>query len=232
MSSAMPIDVQFVVIAREPQPGRVKTRLSPPCTPTQAALIASSSLADTFAAVIGTASLLGAPVTLALDGLRGPWIPSGVAVIDQEGDGLDERLTAAFTRVFAARPTFPAIIVGMDTPQLTSTHLLAVVDALQTHDAVLGPATDGGYWAIGLRHLHPRAIVGVPMSTDHTRISQIEQLVSCGYRVGLVDELADVDDMDDARAVAATIPESSFAAAVASVDAASSVAGAQPRSRS
>ena len=61
MSSAMPIDVQFVVIAKEPRPGRVKTRLSPPCTPTQAALIASSSLADTFAAVSGTASLLGAP---------------------------------------------------------------------------------------------------------------------------------------------------------------------------
>ena len=219
MRSTTPIDVQFVVIAKEPRPGQVKTRLCPPCTPAQAAAIAETSLASTFAAVTETAALLGAPVTLALDGARGPWIPPTIEVVDQVGDGLDERLTSAFRSVFAVAPTRPAIIVGMDTPQLTSAHLLAAVDALRAHDAVLGPASDGGYWTIGLRHLHPGAIVGVPMSAANTLVRQIEQLDACGYRVALIDELADVDDMDDARAVAATIPDSAFAAAVALVDA-------------
>ena len=219
MSPGALIDVQFVVIAKEPRPGRVKTRLCPPCTPAQAAAIAATSLASTFEAVTGTASLLGAPVTLALEGSRGSWIPSGVEVVDQEGDGLDERLTAAFAAVFAADPTRPAIVVGMDTPQLRTTHLLAAVAALGTHDAVLGPACDGGYWAIALRHLHPGAITGVPMSAANTLTRQIEQLDACGYRVALIDELADVDDMEAARAVAATMPDSAFAAAVARGDA-------------
>jgi len=229
--------VQLVVIAKEPVPGRVKTRLCPPCTPDQAAAIAEASLADTLAAVAATGAQTNADAAtgtpervrvaqrvLALDGSPGPWLPEGFTVIAQEGDGLDERLTAAFTHCFATRPEVPVILVGMDTPQVTPHHLHTVVTLLATHDAVLGPAPDGGYWLIALRHLAPDAITGVPMSADDTYRRQHDRLVRCGYRVAVTDPLDDVDDAADARAVAATIPASRFAAAVgAALDTAAKV---------
>ncbi|HEY2268689.1 MAG TPA: hypothetical protein VGI96_39165, partial [Streptosporangiaceae bacterium] len=78
---------QVVVIAKEPVPGRVKTRLTPAFTPLQAAALAEASLADTLAAVSQTTV---ARRVLALDGRPGPWLPDGFDVIGQRGTGLDE----------------------------------------------------------------------------------------------------------------------------------------------
>ena len=223
-----PLDaVQLAVIAKEPVAGRVKTRLCPPCTPVQAAAVAEASLADTLDAVLATGAPRGTdpvatdgdPVQVArrvlvLDGSPGPWLPDGFDVIPQQGDGLDERLTAAFAACFAARPDAPVILVGMDTPQVTPHHLHRVASQLATHDAVLGPAPDGGYWLIALRHLAADAITGVPMSTTDTYRHQHDRLVRCGYTVAVTEPLTDVDDAADAAAVAATIPGTRFAAAV------------------
>ena len=76
--------VTLLVIAKEPVPGRVKTRLTPPCTPQEAA-----ALADTLHTV------LKAPArrrVLALDGTPGPWLPPGYDVVAQSSGGLDERI--------------------------------------------------------------------------------------------------------------------------------------------
>ena len=103
---------QAVVIAKEPVPGRVKTRLTPPFTPAEAALLAEAALADTLAAVAA------APVSrhvLALDGAPADWLPAGFDVIPQRGGGLDERLAAAFADTHATLP-LPMVLVGMDTP--------------------------------------------------------------------------------------------------------------------
>lgn len=214
--------IQLLVIAKEPVAGQVKTRLCPPCTPAQAASIAEASLADTLATVaaagsdaaVGDDRFRAARRVIALDGAPGPWLPNGFEVIGQEGDGLDERLTNAFIHCFQTAPDLPTIIVGMDTPQLTAAHLSAAADALRTDDAVLGPAPDGGYWLIGLRHLAPGAITGVPMSTADTFHRQHDRLVEVGYHVAVIDALLDVDTADDARAVAQIVPSSRFADAV------------------
>jgi rSAM/selenodomain-associated transferase 1 len=213
--------LQLVVIAKEPKPGRVKTRLCPPCTPEQAAAIAEAGLADTLQAVAATPA---SRYVLALDGCPGSWMPPGFDVIRQRGDGLDERLTAAFADCFAAAPDESIVLVGMDTPQLTPEHLTRAAAMLATSatpapapDAVLGPAVDGGYWLIGLRHLAEGAIAGVPMSRDDTYARQIDRLETCGYRVAVTDELVDVDTAAEARLVAGQIPSSRFAAAVGSV---------------
>lgn len=214
MSPAMPSTaVQHVVIAKAPVPGRVKTRLCPPCTPVQAAAIAEASLVATLGTVHAAASSGRSAVrpVLALDGQPGPWLPADFEVIAQQGDGLDERLTAAFAHCFASAPGRPVVLVGMDTPQLSVAHLTRAAQLLEDHDAVLGPAPDGGYWLIGLRHLAADPITGVPMSTDDTYRRQHERLTACGYRVAVADTLVDVDDAHDARAVAALIPRSPFA---------------------
>jgi hypothetical protein len=200
--------VTLAVIAKAPVAGRVKTRLCPPCTPEEAAELAEAALRDTLAAMAGAAELAGRPVrrAIVLDGAPGAWV-DGEHVIAQRGDGLDERLAAAFADLGEG----PALIVGMDTPQLTGALLADALAALDDHDAVLGPATDGGYWGIGLRRADPRALVGVPMSVDHTLAAQRTRLRELGLAVADAATLVDVDTIADAALVATQAPGTSFA---------------------
>jgi len=204
--------MQLVVIAKEPLPGDVKTRLCPPCTLGQAATIAEAALADTLAAVAATPA---SRHIVALDGRPGDWLPQGFDVLAQRNGSLGNRLFGAFEDCFSLSPE-PVVLIGMDTPQVTVDHLRQVARALESGaDAVVGLAPDGGYWLIALRHLHPAAFAGVPMSADDTGTVQVRRLRECGYRVALTEPLRDVDDAVDAMAVAGEIPGSRFAAAVA-----------------
>ena len=90
---------QIMVIAKEPVPGRVKTRLTPPYTPAEAAELAEAALTDTLAAV---ASAPVARRVLALAGTPGRWLPPGFDVIGQRGGGLDERIAWALADARAA----------------------------------------------------------------------------------------------------------------------------------
>jgi len=92
---------QVLVIAKEPVPGRAKTRLTPPYTPAEAAALAEAALADTLAAA-GRARV--ARRVLALDGRPGRWLPPGFDVIGQRGAGLDERIAWALADARAAWP--------------------------------------------------------------------------------------------------------------------------------
>jgi uncharacterized protein len=204
--------VTLAVIAKAPVAGRVKTRLCPPCTPRQAAELAEAALRDTLAAMAGAARLAHRDVARAivLDGALGAWA-DGEHVVAQRGGGLDERLAAAFADLGGG----PALIVGMDTPQLTGAQLAGALAALDDHDAVLGPATDGGYWGIGLRRADARALVGVPMSVDHTLAAQRARLAELGLTVADAATLVDVDTIEDAATVAARAPGTAFARAFA-----------------
>jgi len=203
--------MQLVVIAKAPVPGRVKTRLTPPCTPEQAGAIAQAALHDTLATVAATPA---SRRVIALDGQPGAWLPDGFDILAQRTGGLANRLFGAFEDCFHFSPE-PVVLIGMDTPQVTVDHLVRVQMALQAgSDAVIGMASDGGYWLIGLRRLEPDAFAGVPMSTDDTGAAQFERLKSSGYRVTLTDELRDVDSAMDAVKVASEMPGSRFAAAV------------------
>ena len=199
----------LIVLAKAPRAGRSKTRLCPPCTPDEAAALARAALADTLEAVLATPADRH---VLVLDGPAGDWLPPSLDVLPQRGGGLDERLAHAFADVGE-----PALLVGMDTPQLTPADLSGGLARLASPgtDAVLGPAPDGGYWAIGLRAADPRAFLGVPMSTARTGAAQLARLRGLGLRVGLLPALRDVDRIADARAVAALAPTGRFARALA-----------------
>lgn len=197
--------VALVVIAKAPCAGRSKTRLCPPCTPEQAAMLAEASLRDTLAAVAATPARRR---VLALDGAPGAWLPSSFDLIRQRGRGLAARLAHAL-----ATAGGPALVVGMDTPQLTPAMLRQACDRLLSPgvDAVLGPAPDGGYWAIGLRRPYPEVFAGVPMSSDLTCAFQLRRLGALGLRTAELPQLRDVDTIADARAVALEAPFSLFA---------------------
>jgi uncharacterized protein len=204
----------LLVIAKQPVPGRVKTRLVPPCTYEQAAGLAEAALADT----LHTAAMLPARRRiLVLDGQPGPWLPPGFEIVPQCGGPLDERLARAFA---AARG--PALLIGMDTPQVTPD--LLTVD-WEAADAYFGPAADGGFWALGLRVPAPALLRGVPMSTPSTGAVQRARLLAAGLRVADLPQLRDVDTAADAVAVAREAPRSRFAARARQLAAVLSPAG-------
>lgn len=189
----------LLVVAKEPRPGRVKTRLTPPFTPREAAALAEAALADTLEVVARTPARRR---VLVLDGEPGPWLPPGFEVLRQCPGGLDERLAAAF-----AHCTGPALLIGMDTPQVTPE--LLTVDFADC-DAYFGPAEDGGFWALGLADPDPALLLGVPMSTSHTGAVQRARLA--GLRVRDLPPLRDVDTARDAELVAEEAPRGRFAA--------------------
>ena len=204
-------EVALIVIAKAPVAGRSKTRLCPPCTQEQAAELAEAALVDTLAAV--AAAPAGRRV-LALDGEPGPWLPPGFDVVPQVGGGLAARLAAAFDSIGG-----PALLVGMDTPQIGPDLLERAAAVLTTRatDAVIGAALDGGYWAIGLRRPDPRVFDDVPMSSALTGRAQRARLRELGLRWRELEPLRDVDTFADAPAVAALVPGSRFAATLAGI---------------
>ncbi|WP_049579628.1 TIGR04282 family arsenosugar biosynthesis glycosyltransferase [Streptomyces sp. SBT349] len=199
----------LLVIAKAPVPGRVKTRLTPAFTPEQAALLAEAALADTLH------TLLRVPARrrlLVLQGRAGAWLPPGFEVVPQTGGGLDARIAAAF-----AHCAGPALLVGMDTPQLTP-ELLAPVTGpggWAPGRAWLGPAADGGFWALGMAEPRPELALGVPMSTPETGAAQRRRLAGAGCEVRDLPVLRDVDTPRDAARVAGEAPHGRFAATLA-----------------
>lgn len=203
------IGAALLVIAKDPRPGRSKTRLCPPCLPAQAADLAEAALRDTLEVV---RSVPARRHVLVLDGDDTRWRDCGFEILPQRGAGLDERLEHAFAEVDG-----PALLVGMDTPQMTGELLRTGVEALGGHAAVLGPACDGGYWSVGMRAPAPGAFRGVTMSTDGTLALQRERFEELGLSTYEHATLRDVDTIADAHAVAAEAPHSRFAAALGKV---------------
>jgi glycosyltransferase A (GT-A) superfamily protein (DUF2064 family)/SAM-dependent methyltransferase len=306
----------LIVIAKEPIPGRVKTRLTPPFTPQEAARLAEAALVDTLTAA------RKAKVDhrlLVLQGEPGPWLPPGFTVVPQVSGTLDVRIAAAFQEA-AKIDAGPALLIGMDTPQVdpkvleeafaamgcaavsrtapiphqvaagqaalpstlaasdqsrpqtspsrytaapvshaappstlgapddpapTSRRIVpghampaptheatarparlphpTIVSSLTPvpHDAVFGPAEDGGFWALGLRDpAHPRVaglLLGVPMSQPETGAVQFSRLVDADLRVELLPSLRDIDTAPDAYAAADLAPAGLFARRLASI---------------
>jgi uncharacterized protein len=200
-----------LVLAKKPVPGRVKTRLCPPCTPEEASAIAAASLADTLDAVGRSAATERVLVTDQPVAVPPGWTPSL-----QRGGPLSERIANAF--LDTGRPR--TVLVGMDTPQLVPATIdlaLRLLTEPGGPDATLGRADDGGWWLLGLRDPRPaEALRTVPTSTSRTGQLTYATLRALGLRVTGLPRLRDVDTAADAVAVAALCPpDSAFARAVA-----------------
>jgi glycosyltransferase A (GT-A) superfamily protein (DUF2064 family) len=208
----------IVVIAKECLPGRVKTRLHPPLSLEQAAELATASLDDTLAAL---AALPATRRILAFDGVIPPSAAAGYEILPQVEGTLDVRLAAVFDACAG-----PTVLVGMDTPQITSALLEPVfTDWTDDVDAWFGFANDGGFWALALDEPTGDLIRGVPMSRSDTGALQLKRLTDAGLRVNLLPTLTDVDTIDDAHRVAGIAPTGRFAAALAAMMAPSTAEG-------
>ena len=202
-----------LVVAKAPEVGRVKTRLGTAIGMERAADVAAAALLDTLAAA--TAAVGAGQCHLSLDGdldraVRGPELRealTGWTVHPQRRGDFGARLAAAHAHVPG-----PVIQVGMDTPQLTPHLLLASAAGLDVHDAVLGPAEDGGWWVLALRDPARASVLrDVRMSTPTTGADTRAALTRVGLDVGTTATLRDVDQVADADAVARLVPGSRFA---------------------
>jgi hypothetical protein len=202
-----------LVVAKAPVAGLAKTRLAADVGPVVAAGLAAAALLDTLdtvRSVDATAHIVALTGDLALaqcaDELRE--VLADFVVLEQRGDGLDERLVAAHADA-AAVVSGPVIQIGMDTPQVTVELLGTSVASLARPDVdgVLGPATDGGWWALGLSDPRDAGfLLGVPMSRPDTGAHTLAGLEDTVGVVVQLPELTDVDTVADLWPVASLQP--------------------------
>jgi glycosyltransferase A (GT-A) superfamily protein (DUF2064 family) len=194
------VTLHATIVAKTPIAGRVKTRLCPPCTPDEAAAIATAGILDTVDAIDGIAGIGDTARALLLDGPARPWMPAHYALVPQRGDGLGERLRNGFADLGAG------VVIGMETPHAAH-HVASALTAIRSGRDVLGLAEDGGYWLIGLSEATLRRLdevfTGVPMSTSRTGAAQLRRLTAVGARPPvMLPTVRDLDTFDDLLAVA------------------------------
>ena len=192
-------DEKLIVFVKAPRPGAVKTRL--------AKAIGAPAAAAAYRQLVATLlnqlhGLGGVEICFSPDDAAGEvrhWLKEGWSS-NPQGDGdLGQRLQAAFGRAFHAGAKRVAII-GSDCPAVRVEDVREAWGGLQTHDVVLGPATDGGYWLIGLRQLQPNLFRDIPWSTENVFAETLRRVQHAGLSVQLMRELADVDTGREWRA--------------------------------
>ena len=183
---------KLIVFVKAPRPGAVKTRLAKTIG-APAAGAAYRQLVETLLNQLQ--GLGGVEVCFSPDDAASEvqhWLDEGWRSSPQGDGDLGQRLQSAFQRAFHAGAKRVAII-GSDCPTVGIEDIRQAWSGLQTHDVVLGPATDGGYWLIGLRQRQPTLFRAVHWSTEDVFAETIQRVQHAGLSVQLLRELADVD---------------------------------------
>jgi uncharacterized protein len=190
-----------LVFVRAPEAGRVKTRLAS-AIGAEGALRVYRRLAEHTIAEVRALAAEGVEVRVhytpadAGAAVR-EWLGDGVVYLPQAEDGdLGMRMRDAFARAFTDGAE-RVVIVGSDLPELTAVLLRRAFDALDAHPAVLGPARDGGYYLLGLRGMIDGIFSGVAWSTPGVLAATLDRFQATGVKPALLDELADVDEVED-----------------------------------
>jgi len=184
----------LVLMAKAPRLGTVKSRLAADVGLVQAWSFYRRCVADTARKLLDPrwrCLISAAPDTAAQQPRL--W-PQGWAVFPQGGGDLGARLFAPMRDLAPG----PVVIVGTDIPGITAAHIAAAFEALGENDVVFGPATDGGYWLVGMKR-RPRLLNpfdAVRWSTEHALGDTIANLPD-GTKIGFLDTLNDVDDASD-----------------------------------
>jgi rSAM/selenodomain-associated transferase 1 len=183
---------QLVLFARYPTPGECKTRLIPAIGAQGAADLHRHLTERTVKQLCAS----GAPVSVATTGAQlaefEAWLGPQVHFTEQVEGGLTERLFAFLDRA-------PVIFFGADTPDLGAGHVRAAIEGLATHEVVIGPATDGGYYLIGMRAPYPELLTDMPWSTDQVLPETVRRLDGLGIEPLLLEPLSDCDRPEDLK---------------------------------
>jgi len=187
----------LLVIAKRPEPGQTKTRLTPPLAPKQAAQLYECFLRDTLDVARAV------PDVTRLAHYAPDWAADYFAQLapdfglrPQVGESLGPRLDQVLTRCLA-EGFERAVIMDSDSPTLPAAYVAQAFAALDQADVVLGPCEDGGYYLIGLKRPQPRLLREVPMSTPHVLRDTLALAEQMGLRVALLPSWYDVDTVQE-----------------------------------
>lgn len=189
-----------IIFAKEPVPGQVKTRLSPPLRPEDACRLYHCFIEDILEGMTrlpGMELALAYAPTGAHDFFR-HLAPAPVRLVPQDGPDLGERQARAFAWGFAGG--FETILLrGCDTPDLPGAILLEAQEKLASARAevVLGPSLDGGYYLIGLKALYPELFEGLSWSTDAVLTDTLNRALKLSLSVHLLPYWQDIDTYAD-----------------------------------
>ena len=196
----------LIVFARRPEAGRVKTRLSPPLSPEQAAGLYAAMLDDVLEVSAEAARIHDLEMWLAVTPAgavaeMSRRCPAGFQVFPQQGRDLSERMSRALEAA-VARGAPRILLRGSDSPSLEATRIGEALRGLVDHDVVASPDRDGGYALIGLRGAAP-GIFDHPMGTERV----LRDTLDAARRLGLSSDLLaggfDIDRIEDLRWLAA-----------------------------
>jgi uncharacterized protein len=193
------------IVCKAPQPGRSKTRLAHAVGGAAACELSACFLRDVAAAIEAVPEMLGrrgygvyAPA--GTEGIMRQLLPPGFGLLLQAGDDLGHVLIGA-TRAFLSARHDCMLLVNGDSPTLPPRLLTQAIEILRQpgDHMVLGPASDGGYYLIGLKHPHPQLFERIAWGTDSVARATCERAAEIGLATTLLAEWYDVDDVQTLR---------------------------------
>lgn len=188
----------LAIMTKVPRAGRVKTRLTPPLTPEQAAALNTCFLRDTAAAIAAAgepAQGVGCYTPVGKEEAYATIFPADFLLIPQLEGSFGERLIAATRDLFAVG--FASVcLIDSDSPTVPGTAFAEAAAILsQPNDTiVLGPSDDGGYYLIGMNQLHPEVFAGIDWSTERVFEQTQQRATEAGLTVHLLPIGFDVDN--------------------------------------
>jgi uncharacterized protein len=198
-------DRVLVIMAKAPQAGTVKTRLSPSIPPEAVTALYRCLLDDTLALArrlgdVEVAVMCPDSDVNELTRLAG----SGTSVVAQKGAGLAAGLSSVFAH-FAGDHHRRTIAFNSDSPHLPRSVLEDAFETLAAHDLVVGPTHDGGYYLVGAKTSHPMLFAGDGMGTSSALEGLLSRARVLDLSVGFADPFYDVDVADDLIRLAAEL---------------------------
>lgn len=187
----------LVIMLKEPRPGRVKTRLGRGIGMVGAAWWFRHQVSSLLRELADPHWQILLAVSPDVDGAKSRVWPARFQRIQQGRGDLGDRMG----RLFRGLPPGPVVIIGADIPNIKKSNIRAAFRVLGQHQAVIGPAPDGGYWLIGLKRVaRPPATLfeGVRWSSEHALADTLKSLGT--YSVAMIEPKQDVDTLDDLRA--------------------------------
>jgi len=189
---------EIVIFARAPRLGQVKSRLAASLGAEKALSVYISLLRELAVSLrdLPSITIFHAPAD-AENELKA-FFPTHWSYRSQEGMGLGERLLRASEQMLAIGPQ-KLMIIGSDCPYLTQEDLAEAFARLETHDLVIGPAIDGGYWLIGFKSLHRPLFQEISWSTGEVLRQTLAIAERLQLKTALLRELSDIDSEKDWR---------------------------------
>ncbi len=191
---------QLIIFTRYPEPGKTKTRLIPALGAEGAANLQFQMTETTIIKANKLSNMMSLLVEIRFAGgnfqLMKNWLGSDLKYQEQGTGNLGERITRAFESAFNQGMKY-VVIIGTDCPSLTPGMMLQAFAKLTQSDVIIGPATDGGYYLIGLKKIIPELFQGINWGTSVVLSQTVAIAQNINLAIDYLPELSDIDRPED-----------------------------------